>query len=232
FPAAAPGRTWRRAARGLCRESPVFRRQALLMPVLRPVWSPWKWGGLFTMSRVRRETRRRRRRTAVALGLVVAVVGLTGMARPKDGFDRRSRSLEAALRAAVQAQHFERVVDFGPVEGACPGAAWCPSPAATIAHMPNIDLAVIALDRRGRPRAVADVLFSRDYPHGAGVPVGDDLGTDDVRWRRWNPDRWNGGTFSETDGSRQSTVGWKDNPPLTADDDIVPGRDKAPLEFM
>src|SRR5581483_7418907 len=177
FPAAAPGRTWRRAARGLCRESPVFRRQALLMPVLRPVWSPWKWGGLFTMSRVRRETRRRRRRTAVALGLVVAVVGLTGMARPKDGFDRRSRSLEAALRAAVQAQHFERVVDFGPVEGACPGAAWCPSPAATIAHMPNIDLAVIALDRRGRPRAVADVLFSRDYPHGAGVPVGDDLGT-------------------------------------------------------
>ena len=184
------------------------------------------------MSRVRPETKRRRRRTAVALGLVLAVVGLTGAARPRDGFDRRSDRLESALLRAVRAQRFDKVVDFGPVEGACPGSSWCPSPAPTIAHMPNIDLAVIALDGRGRPRAVADVLFSRDYPRGVGVPVGDDLGTDDVRWRRWNPDRWNGGTFSETDGSRQTTVGWKENPPLTADDDIVPGREKAPLEFM
>ena len=184
------------------------------------------------MNRVRRETKRRRRRTVVALGLVLAVVGLTGAARPRDGFDRRSDRLESALLRAVRAQHFDKVVDFGPVEGACPGSSWCPSPALTIAHMPNLDLAVIALDGRGRPRAVADVLFSRDYPSGVGVPVGDDLGTDDVRWRRWNPDRWNGGTFSETDGSRQTTVGWRDNPPLTADDDIVPGREKAPLEFM
>jgi hypothetical protein len=118
------------------------------------------------------------------------------------------------------------------VEGACPGSTWCPSPAPRIAHMPNIDLAVIALDGRGRPHAAADVLFSRDYPDGVAVPIGDDLGTDDVRWRRWDPDRWNGGTFSDKDGSRTSTVGWKDNPPRTAADDIVPGREKAPLEFM
>jgi Beta-lactamase enzyme family len=184
------------------------------------------------MSRVRRDTKRRRRRTLVALGLVVAVVGLTGAARPRDRFDKRSGRLETALLQAVRAQQFDKVVDFGPVEGACPGASWCPSRAPAIAHMPSIDLAVIALDRQGRPRAVADVLFSRDYPNGVGVPVGDDLGTDDVRWRRWDPDRWNGGTFSETDGSRQTTKGWKEAPPLTADDDIVPGRDKAPLEFM
>ena len=76
------------------------------------------------------------------------------------------------------------------------------------------------------------MLLSRDYPDGVGVPIGDDLGTDDVRWRRWNPDRWNGGTFSETDGSRATTVGWKDNPALTGADDIVPGREQAPLEFM
>ena len=132
----------------------------------------------------------------------------------------------------MRAQHFEQVIDFGPVEGACPGSPWCPSPAATIAHPPNLDLAVIALDRSGRPRAAANVLLSRDYPEGMGVPIGDDLGTDAVRWRRWNPDRWNGGTFSETDGSQGSTVGWKDNPPLTEADDIVPGRDEAPLEFM
>ncbi|HEV8628579.1 MAG TPA: serine hydrolase [Acidimicrobiia bacterium] len=179
-----------------------------------------------------RRKRRRRRRTVVAAGLVAAAVALTGAARPHDPFDRRSRDLEAALLEAVNAQHFDQVVDFGPVEGACPGSAWCPRPAATIAHPPNIDLAVIALDRSGRPRAAADVLFSRDYPDGVGVAIGDDLGTDAVRWRRWNPDRWNGGTFSETDGSRTTTVGWKDNPALGPADDIVPGRDEAPLEFM
>ena len=179
-----------------------------------------------------RGRRRRRRRTAVALGLVVAAVGLTGAARPRDPFERRSRALEAALLEAVRAQHFDQVVDFGPVEGACPGSSWCPGPAATIAHTPNIDLAVIAHDRSGRPRAAAGVLLSRDYPDGVGVPIGDDLGTDAVRWRRWNPDRWNGGTFSETDGSQTSTVGWRDNPPLTEADDIVPGREKATIEFM
>jgi len=177
-------------------------------------------------------TRRRRRRTLVALGLVAAVVGLTGAARPFDRFERRSEDLEAALLEAVRAQHFEQVVDFGPVEGACPGSSWCAQPAATIAHPPNLDVAVIALDRSGRPRAIANVLLSRDYPEGVGVPIGDDFGTDAVRWRRWNPDRWNGGTFSETDGSRGSTVGWTDNPPLTDADDIVPGRDEATLEFM
>jgi hypothetical protein len=172
---------------------------------------------------MREATRRRRRRTLVVLGLVVATVALTGAAWPRDRFGRRSEGLQAALLEALRAQHFEQVIDFGPVEGACPGSSWCPRPAATVAHPPNIDVAVIALDRSGRPRAIAD---------GMGVPIGDNLGTDAVRWRRWNPDRWNGGTFSETDGSRGSTVGWKDNPPLTEADDIVPGRDKAALEFM
>ena len=176
--------------------------------------------------------RRRRRRTVLALALLAAVVALTGAALPRESFDRRSDHLESALLEAVRAAHFEDVVDFGPVEGACPGSPWCAAPAATIAHPPNIDLAVIALDRSGRPRAAAGVLLSRDYPDGVAVPLSDDLGTDAVRWRRWNPDRWNGGTFSEADGSRGSTVGWKDNPPLTGDDDIVPGRERARLEFM
>ena len=168
----------------------------------------------------------------LALGLVVGVIAITGFARPRDSFDRRSGQLADALLQAVRAQHFADVVDFGPVEGACPGSKWCPRPAAAIAHPPNIDLAVIALDRHGRARAVADVLFSRDYPDGVAVPIGDDLNAEDVRWRRWNPDRWNGGTFSETDGSQANTVGWKDNPPLGPADDIVPGREQAELEFM
>lgn len=186
---------------------------------------------LLERRRVRQATLRRRR-TALAFGLLAAAVALTGFALPRDGFEQRSRHLEAALLDAIRAQQFDRVVDFGPVEGACPGSPWCPSPAPTIATAPNIDIAVIALDRTGRPKAAANVLLSRDYPRGAGVPIDEDLGTTAVRWRRWNPDRWNGGTFSEEDGSRATTVGWKDNPPFTADDDIVPGRERAPFEFM
>ena len=166
------------------------------------------------------------------LGLLLAAVALTGFALPRDGFDRRSGDLESALLDAVRAQQFDQVVDFGPVEGACPGSPWCPSPAQRIATAPNIDVAVIALDRSGRPRAAANVLLSRDYPRGTGVPIDDDLGTTAVRWRRWNSDRWNGGTFSEEDGSQATTAGWRDNPPFTADDDIVPGRERAPFEFM
>ena len=144
----------------------------------------------------------------------------------------RSAELQKALLRAVAVQHFEEVVEFGPVEDACPGSSWCPRAARRIAHVPNIDLAVIELDRSGRPTAAADVLISRDYPDGVAVRIGRDLGTEAVRWRRWNTDRWNGGTFSETDGSRLTTVGWADNPPFTADDDIVPGRQDAPIEFM
>src|SRR5919108_198369 len=58
----------------------------------------------------------------------------------------RSRMLQEALLRAVADQRFEEVVDFGPVEDACPGSPWCPAAAPPIHHPPNIDLAVIALD--------------------------------------------------------------------------------------
>ena len=88
------------------------------------------------------------------------------------------------------------------------------------------------LGRSGDPITAAEVLFSRDYPNGVVVPIDGNLGSTAVRYLRWDIDRWNGGTFSSTSGRELRTKGWVDNPTLTARDDIVPGRDRAPLRFM
>jgi len=164
---------------------------------------------------------------AVLLGVLAVGVALTLV--PAAG--AKSSSLERGVLDAVRSAGFGEVVDFGPVELACPGAAFCASPAPRVAYTPNVDVAVIELGRRGRAQRAANVLLSRDYPNGLAVPVDEQLGTSAVRFRRWDIDRWNGGTFA-SDGKQTSTKGWKDNPPLSAADDIVVGREQAPYEFM
>jgi beta-lactamase class A len=138
----------------------------------------------------------------------------------------KSALLERELLGAVRSVAFDDVIDFGPVEDAC-----CPSPARRTAHPPNVDVAVIELGPSGRLRQAANVLQSRDYPAGVVVPIDENLGASAVRFRRWDIDRWNGGTFA-SDGTQSSSKGWKDGPGLTPADDIVPGRESAPLEFM
>jgi hypothetical protein len=140
-------------------------------------------------------------------------------------------SLERGLLSAVRATSFDEVIDFGPVDDACPYQSWCPAPTPTIAHPPNVDVAVIELGRDGRARAAANVLLSRDYPEGLVVPIDRNLGASAVRFRRWDIDRWNGGTFA-SDGTQTTTKGWADNPPRTPADDIVAGREQAPFAFM
>jgi Beta-lactamase enzyme family len=167
--------------------------------------------------------------TRPVIGAVVAVLGLalvapaTAQARPG--------SLERGLLDAVRAVHLGEVVDFGPVDDACPYQSWCRVPAPAISSAPNVDVAVIELDRGGRARRAVDVLLSRDHPDGLLVPIDRDHGTTAVRFRRWDIDRWNGGTFGP-DGVQTSTKGWSDNPPRTGADDIVAGREQAPFEFM
>ncbi len=136
------------------------------------------------------------------------------------------------LVRAVQAAHFEQVRDFGPIEDACPGGAFCPPEAPPIQHLPNVDLAVIVFDRQGRVKEAANVLLSRNYPAGLIVPLNPDLGTDAVRFRRWDIERWNGGVFSAETGRMLSSKGWQSDPPLTEADDIVPGREDAAYQFM
>jgi len=170
-----------------------------------------------------------RGRLATATGAVLAALFLAGAAPPASL--AHTSSLERGLLAAVQAVGFDRVVDFGPVDDACPHESWCPPVASTIASPPNVDVAVIELGRRGRARRAANVLLSRDYPEGLIVPIDRDLGTTAVRFRRWDIDRWNGGTFA-SGGVQTSTKGWHDNPPRSAADDLVAGREQAPVEFM
>ena len=163
------------------------------------------------------------------IGAVLAVFGLallgpaTALARPS--------SLERGLLEAVRAVRLDEVVDFGPVDDACPHESWCRVPAPVISSSPNVDVAVIELGRSGRARRAADLLLSRDYPNGRLVPVDRNLGTTAVRFRRWDIERWNGGTFGP-DGVQTSTKGWSDDPPRTGADDLVAGREYAPLDFM
>jgi hypothetical protein len=121
------------------------------------------------------------------------------------GRARASASLERELLRAVREAGFDGVLDFK-------------RGGERIAHAPNVDVAVIELDKEGRPVTAANVLLSRDYPKGVVVPIDPETwGTTAVRYTRWDLERWDG------------AKGWAD---ATAEDDLVPGREKAPLRFM
>jgi hypothetical protein len=140
--------------------------------------------------------------------------------------------LQSQLLSTMRAAQFDAAIDYGPYNEACPGKSFCPFPALTIAHMPNVDVAVIQLDASGRMIDRANVMLSRDYPTGLIVPLDPDGGASAVRFRRWDIARWDGGTFSDSSGKQLTVKGWTDNPPLTDADDIVPGRENAPFQFM
>jgi hypothetical protein len=187
---------------------------------------------VFTWRLVRRPVRSLAAAAAVFVALSLSPVGGAEAQTAPDA------SLEAAVLQAVQDAHFAETIDFGPFEDVCPGADFCASPAPPVRALPNVDLAVIELDSNGRAVRAANVLLDRDHPDGvivpidrAGGPVGS-YGVSSVRWRRWDIDRYNGGTFSQTTGEQLTVKGWRDNPPLTSADDIVAGRESAPLEFM
>ena len=142
------------------------------------------------------------------------------------------------MLAAVRDAHFEQVLDFGPVEALCPGPSTCPSSPGQAREVPNVDVAVIEFDEEGDVRRAADVLLSRDDPSGvlvplnvAGGPAGSH-GVSAVRWRGWDIERFDGGTFDPSTGAQLTTTGWHDQPERTDFDDIVAGREGAPLEFM
>lgn len=140
--------------------------------------------------------------------------------------------LESALLAAVRDAQFADVIDFGAGNEERPVKAHLNVPAKKIAESPNVNVAVIQFDADGKMTDRAYVILSRDYPNGQIVPLDRDLGANSVRFLRWDIDRANGGTFSSVDGHQLTTKGWTNNPPLTAADVLVPGREHAPIIFM
>lgn len=140
--------------------------------------------------------------------------------------------LESAVLTAVRDAHFDHVVDFGAGNESHPVKAHLGLPAATIAHPPNVNVAVLQFDAAGNLVDRAYVLLSRDYPNGLIVPLDPDTGASSVHFLRWDIERSDGGTFSSDDGHQLTTKGWTNNPPLTAADDLVPGRTNAPYQFM
>lgn len=140
--------------------------------------------------------------------------------------------LETKVLGAMLNQHFEQVIDYGPYAESCPGKSFCSYPANPTPRMPNVDVAVIQLDANGQMVDRANVMLSRDYPAGLVVPLDPNGGATSVRFRRWDIARYDGGTFSSKNGGQLTVKGWTNNPALTDADDIVPGRQSAPYQFM
>ncbi len=155
---------------------------------------------------------------------LTAVMLIGAMSHPV----RAASPLEASILRAAREARFDQVLDFGPANEDA-GKQGLPK---TIAHAPNIDVAVIQLDPQGKVLSCANVLLSRDYPEGLVVPVELNQGAASVRYRRWDIARWNGGVFNPGDSTPATLKGWTNQPPLTDDDDIVPGRKSATVQFM
>jgi hypothetical protein len=140
--------------------------------------------------------------------------------------------LETALLSAVRSEHFEHVIDFGAGNENHPVKAHLGLAAKQIAQPPNVNVAVLQLDPQGKLVDRAYVILSRDYPDGLIVPLDKNLEASSVRFLRWDIERSDGGTFSRNDGHQLTTKGWTNNPPLTAADELVPGRTNVPIQFM
>ena len=125
--------------------------------------------------------------------------------------DRLGRGLQRQL----QRLRWQRIHDYGPIEGQFPAGG-----APALSQPPNIDLAVLAFDDRQRLRAAANVLLSRDHPEGLIVGLSDDLTSRGVLWQRWDQQRWDG------------PKGWTTNPARDANDLLLPeqaGADGTPF---
>ena len=155
-----------------------------------------------------------RRIVALACLLAFAAAAPAAHARNPASNAPKPSKLEAQILDAVRDAGFDEVLDGWAAPNAAP--PWYPK----IPFTPQVDVAVFDLSPSNRVREAVNVLMSRDYPQGVLVPIGKDLDSSAVRYRKWDASRW----------FEQSGKSWSD--PYAAGEDVVPGREGAPLEFM
>ena len=95
---------------------------------------------------------------------------------------QESERLSAGLAKALRRAGFDRLVDFDVREDGV---------AQPIRALPNVDVAVIELDRDGRIVGAANVLYDRDSPRGYQVKLNlDTMQPRAVRFSQWRGERW------------------------------------------
>ncbi|MEV1116307.1 serine hydrolase [Actinosynnema sp. NPDC049800] len=175
---------------------------------------------------------RRRLLTATAFTAATVLVSALATATTATAGGDVNALLAESLRQAVVAQDFKDVLDLTPPEQAgASSKAGAPekydplsaeeastarldaAAARPLHQTPNMDLAVIELDRLGRPIAMADVLLSPQYPNGIVVPLNErTISADKVRYRWWDDTEW------DVNGGRGTR-------------DVLAGRENAPIDF-
>ena len=96
-------------------------------------------------------------------------------------------NLAKQLGRILRSVRWQRIHDFGPVEGVFPEP-----PAPVLDERANIDLAVLALDREGQLLDAANVVITRDQPQGLISDLDSNLKTKNITWQRWDQEQWDG----------------------------------------
>ena len=96
-------------------------------------------------------------------------------------------NLAKQLRRILRSLRWRRIHDFGPVEGVFPE-----TDAPVLDERANLDLAVLALDKKGELLEAANVVVSRDQPQGLISDLDINLGTKNITWQRWGQAQWDG----------------------------------------
>lgn len=96
-------------------------------------------------------------------------------------------NLAKELRRILRSMRWQRIHDFGPVEGVFPE-----TDAPVLDERANVDLAVLALDRKGELVDAANVVVTRDQPQGLISDLDPNLGTKNITWQRWDQGQWDG----------------------------------------
>ena len=137
--------------------------------------------------------------------------------------------LGKGLLAAVRSVKLERVFDYGPLFGeGCPNEKTpaCLAMVGSVgrAHYPQVDLSTVVFNPPGCEPAVAKatVVFDRSHPEGfVGQHDPKSLQLTNIRFRKWDEARWNGGQLSWSAKSASTGSDESSTPALLAGSELL-----------